>query len=61
MTAQTRDRSVLPLADKLLYATAGIGNNALFWAQSLWVIYFYSGGGDLAERVPIGVIGLALG
>jgi GPH family glycoside/pentoside/hexuronide:cation symporter len=55
------DRSTLPLADKLLYATAGIGNNALFWAQSLWVIYFYSGGGDLPERVPIGVIGLALG
>ncbi|HEX2193921.1 MAG TPA: MFS transporter, partial [Candidatus Limnocylindria bacterium] len=51
----------LPLADKLLYATAGIGNNALFWAQSLWVIYFYSGGGDLPERVPIGVIGVALG
>ena len=51
----------LPLLDKLLYATAGIGNNALFWAQSLWVIYFYSGGGDLPERVPIGIIGLALG
>jgi GPH family glycoside/pentoside/hexuronide:cation symporter len=51
----------LPLADKLLYAVAGIGNNALFWAQSLWVIYFYSGGGSLPERVPVGVIGLALG
>ena len=51
----------LPLIDKLLYATAGIGNNALFFAQSLWIIYFYSGGGDLPERVPIGVIGLALG
>jgi GPH family glycoside/pentoside/hexuronide:cation symporter len=51
----------LPLIDKLLYATAGIGNNALFWAQSLWVIYFYSGGGDLPQRVPIGIIGLALG
>lgn len=61
MSATTRDRSTLPLPDKLLYATAGIGNNALFWAQSLWVIYFYSGGGDLPERVPIGVIGLALG
>lgn len=51
----------LPLIDKLLYASAGIGNNALFWAQSLWVIYFYSGGGDLPERLPIGIIGLALG
>jgi glycoside/pentoside/hexuronide:cation symporter, GPH family len=51
----------LPLVDKLLYATAGIGNNALFWGQSLWIIYFYSGGGDLPERVPLAVIGLALG
>ncbi|HEX6127997.1 MAG TPA: MFS transporter [Candidatus Limnocylindria bacterium] len=51
----------LPLVDKLLYATAGIGNNSLFWAQSLWIIYFYSGGGSLPERVPLAVIGLALG
>jgi GPH family glycoside/pentoside/hexuronide:cation symporter len=51
----------LPLIDKLLYATAGVGNNALFFAQSLWIIYFYSGGGDLPQRLPIGVIGLALG
>jgi GPH family glycoside/pentoside/hexuronide:cation symporter len=61
MTAGARDRTTLPLADKLLYATAGIGNNALFYAQTLWLLYFYSGGGDLPERVPIGIIGLALG
>jgi len=53
----------LPLVDKLLYATAGIGNNALFWAQSLWVIYFYSGaeGSEAPMRVPVWLIGVALG
>ena len=25
---------------------------ALFFAQSLWIIYFYSGGGDLPEPLP---------
>jgi GPH family glycoside/pentoside/hexuronide:cation symporter len=61
MTAQTRDRSTLPLADKLLYATASIGNNALFWAQVAWIGNFYAGFGSAPARMSTLAIGIALG
>jgi glycoside/pentoside/hexuronide:cation symporter, GPH family len=54
---------VLSLADKLIYAFASVGNSALFWSQSLWLVYFYSGaeGSGEPQRVPVGLIGIALG
>jgi glycoside/pentoside/hexuronide:cation symporter, GPH family len=60
MITEARDRSVLPLPDKLLYATAGIGNNALFFAQITLVAVFYSGAGAAPERVTLSVIAIAL-
>jgi hypothetical protein len=30
----------LPLVDKLLYGVASLGNSALFWSQSLWLVFF---------------------
>ncbi len=61
MTAQTRDRSVLPLADKLLYATACIGNNAMFFAQVTLVAVFYAGTPNAPQRLTPAVIAIALG
>jgi len=61
VTVQPRDRSVLPLADKLLYATAGIGNNAMFFAQVTLVLVFYSGSPNAPQRLTEPVIALALG
>jgi GPH family glycoside/pentoside/hexuronide:cation symporter len=56
-------RPPLALADKLLYAFASVGNSALFWSQSLWLIFFYSGaeGSGQPVRIPVELIGLALG
>ena len=61
MTAQARDRSVLPLADKLLYATAGIGNNAMFFAQVTLILVFYAGSPNAPQRLTEPVIAIALG
>lgn len=61
MTAQVRDRSALPLADKLLYATACIGNNAMFFAQVTLVAVFYSGTANAPERLAPTLVAIALG
>jgi glycoside/pentoside/hexuronide:cation symporter, GPH family len=61
MTAQVRDRSTLPLADKLLYASACIGNNAMFFAQVALVAVFYSGTPIAPQRLTPAVVALALG
>jgi glycoside/pentoside/hexuronide:cation symporter, GPH family len=61
MTYQGRDRSTLPLADKLLYATACIGNNAMFFAQVTLVIVFYTGSANAPQRLAPTVMALALG
>jgi GPH family glycoside/pentoside/hexuronide:cation symporter len=53
----------LPLVDKLLYGVASLGNSALFWSQSLWLVFFYSGaeGSGVPERLPVALVGVALG
>jgi glycoside/pentoside/hexuronide:cation symporter, GPH family len=51
----------LTRTDKILYSLAGIGNNALFWSQSLWLIYFYAGRPEgVPVRISLGVVGIAL-
>jgi glycoside/pentoside/hexuronide:cation symporter, GPH family len=55
-------RRPLSRTDKIIYALAGIGNNALFWSQSLWLIYFYAGTAQgIPERIPLAAVGIALG
>lgn len=39
----------LRLVDKLLYGVASLGNSALFWSQSLWLVFFYSGAEGLGR------------
>jgi len=53
----------LRLVDKLLYGVASLGNSALFWSQSLWLVFFYSGaeGSGVPERLPVALVGVALG
>lgn len=57
----TRDRSVLPRTDKILYAIAGVGNNAMFFAQVTLIIVFYGGSPNAPQRLTLPVIALALG
>lgn len=56
-------RRSLSLLDKVFYAFASVGNSALFWAQSVWVLYFYAPpeSADLPIRMPPALIGVALG
>jgi GPH family glycoside/pentoside/hexuronide:cation symporter len=53
----------LPLVDRLLYGVASLGNSALFWSQSLWLVFFYSGaeGSGVPERLPVALVGVVLG
>lgn len=53
----------LALPDRLLYAVGSFGNAALFWSQSLWLLYFYgaSQDSDLPPRIPVALVGLVLG
>jgi glycoside/pentoside/hexuronide:cation symporter, GPH family len=55
--------ATMPLVDKLLYGVASLGNSALFWSQSLWLVFFYSGaeGSGVPERLPVALVGVALG
>ena len=53
----------LALPDRLLYAVGSLGNAALFWSQSLWLLYFYgaSQDSDLPPRIPVALVGIVLG
>ncbi|MGH2716927.1 MAG: MFS transporter [Thermoleophilaceae bacterium] len=52
----------LPLADRLLYAVGSLGNAALFWSMTTWLLYFYAPpeSTGLPRLMPIALVGLAL-
>jgi len=54
--------SELPLFNRLVYASGSVGGNAISRVKDLWLIYFYAppGDADIAERVPILVLGALL-
>ncbi|MBI2327064.1 MFS transporter [Candidatus Curtissbacteria bacterium] len=48
--------------DQILFAVGGFGENVTFQAVSAWLIFFWSGQGNLQNAlVPIGILGVLLG
>ncbi|MBI4496426.1 MAG: MFS transporter [Chloroflexi bacterium] len=55
-------RPPLALADKVFYGVGSLGNNALFYGMTLWLLYFYTLPPESGQpgRVPVGLLGLIL-
>src|SRR3989304_1464627 len=54
--------SELPRFNRLVYASGSLAGNAISRSRDLWLIFFYAppGDADIAERVPILLLGALL-
>ncbi len=52
----------LPLKEKILFATGGVGENVVFQAATAWIFFFWAGQGDPQKAlIPIGLLGVLIG